>query len=117
MSRLARLVALAIAGVGLGAPVGRADAAVDCQRMSVAETRYLVCTVDVTRANLIMAHTAANGTPYGRLSSFVRAREDEGKAVPLAVNGGMYHADLGPVGYYVEKRDRRVRANTRPGPG
>ena len=41
----------------------------------------------------------------------------QGLSLPFAMNGGMYHRDRSPVGYYVEGRRKLSEAVTGPGPG
>lgn len=64
-----------------------------------------------------MALNDANGSAYGRFQPFVAEQEAAGKTVRFAMNGGMYHRDLSPVGLYVEAGVQQKSLSTRPGPG
>ena len=46
--------------------------------------------------------TAAGRQAFGSLKKFDDAMVAQGKPVPLAMNAGMYHADLSPVGLLVD---------------
>lgn len=98
-------------------PVSASDAPVMCERLTHNEVEALVCTVDVTRADLRMFHANPAGRAYGGFGPLMRELGKSGKTLTFAMNGGMYHEDLSPVGLYVEDGETTKRANTRPGPG
>jgi uncharacterized protein YigE (DUF2233 family) len=55
--------------------------------------------------------------PYGGFWSLDRALAQEGLALGVAMNGGMYHDDRAPVGLYIEKGAEEMRVITSDGPG
>ena len=55
--------------------------------------------------------------PYRSLSEYARSRPRSAPAVAFAMNAGMYEAEGGPVGYYVEAGERLQQLNRSPGPG
>jgi uncharacterized protein YigE (DUF2233 family) len=57
------------------------------------------------------------GRPFGSLGRFARAVDTPQQPVVVAMNAGMYHSDLSPVGLYVEHGQQLVRVNTARGPG
>lgn len=59
----------------------------------------------------------ADGKPYGSIRALRKALGDQGKTLKFAMNGGMYHADLSPVGLYVEKGTEKKRISTKGGYG
>ena len=54
---------------------------------------------------------------YGSFSAVNGALAAEGKTLGFAMNAGMYHRDLSPVGLYVEDGREVTRLVTRDGPG
>jgi uncharacterized protein YigE (DUF2233 family) len=59
----------------------------------------------------------ADGVPYGSFRALKADLAEQSLALPFAMNGGMYHRDRSPVGYYVEGRRKLKEAITGPGPG
>ena len=88
-----------------------------CRRENVANRPFIICQVDATKTTLSVRWQDESGTPFGSLSAMKREADARGEHVIFAMNGGMYHQDLSPVGYFVENRKRLKKANTRPGPG
>ena len=104
-----RLLALAF----LLAPV--AAEAVECRDASFEGAAYTLC--EVTRAeDLRLFHSGPDGA-YGSFRNVDAALGAEGKALAFAMNAGMYHRDLAPVGLYVEDGVEVSRLVTRDGPG
>jgi hypothetical protein len=58
----------------------------------------------------------ADGEVYGTFSR-LEADLPEGQTLGLAMNAGMFHEDLRPVGLYVEDGAQEMRLVTRDGPG
>lgn len=88
--------------------------AVSCRDMSFDGASYTVCEVDPAREHLALYHRdgeAALGG-FGALRDHVAPRE-----VVFAMNAGMYHADLGPVGLYIQNHETLSPIVTRSGPG
>ncbi len=75
------------------------DAAYQCGETLFMDSRFFACVVDPGRVDIRVAHADAHGAPYG---SVVRYLETLAGSRPLlAMNAGMYHADLSPVGLTV----------------
>lgn len=72
---------------------------------------YVVCEIEPRTHRLIVARTDANGKPYGSLEAFDKAMAATGKPVLLAMNAGMYHEGLGPVGLFVENGRQETQLN------
>lgn len=88
-----------------------------CRPLSYEGNDYVVCEIDVRRYRLRTAWRGPDGGPLGSLDRLaLAARPAEGRLV-FAMNGGMYHSDLSPVGLYVEDGQELKRANTAGGPG
>jgi uncharacterized protein YigE (DUF2233 family) len=77
----------------------------------------VVCRADLRRHRISLHWQAPDGTAFGSLAALQRHLVREGTPALFAVNAGMYHADLDPVGLYVENGRQRVRASTASGPG
>ena len=69
-----------------------------CRVERVAGERYTICTFDPARHRVSVRLNGFDGRPYGKLPRLTDARPD----ALFAMNGGMYHDDLAPVGLYVE---------------
>lgn len=93
LAAVAGLVGSATAQARMPAPPEGA-----CRVERVAGERYTICSFDPTRHRITVRLRDGAGRPYGKLSRLTAARP---RAV-FAMNGGMYHDDLGPVGLYRE---------------
>lgn len=103
---------VALAGVAFGAP---AQPPTPCRSLKHEGARYTVCEVDAGRAAIRLYWKQPTGQPYGRLAAL--PTRDGGKPLLFALNGGMFHPDLRPVGLYVENGHQLAPANTAKGPG
>ncbi|SLN43375.1 phosphodiester glycosidase family protein [Roseisalinus antarcticus] len=88
-------------------------AATTCFETTWAETDFTICQVDPATEGLRLFLSDAAGRPY---RSF-RAVEDELGPLRFAMNAGMYHPDLSPVGHYVEEGREEMRVIPNEGPG
>lgn len=102
-----------LAAVFLLAPV--AAEAVECRDTSFEGASYTVCEVTAGE-DLRLFHSGPDGA-YGSFRNVDEALGAEGKALGFAMNAGMYHRDLAPVGLYVEDGVEVSRIVTRDGPG
>ena len=98
-----------------GAAAENAPAA--CAGTTHKSAGYVVCTFDLRRHDLRLFLNDADGAPYGSFRALKADLAGKGMALPFAMNGGMYHDDRSPVGYYVEGRRKLAEAITGPGPG
>ncbi len=97
------------------AGAGSARAQEVCQTRRVAEADYTICTIDLRRYEIRLFWKGPNDEAFG---SFERLRATpEGAKLVFAMNAGMYHDDLSPVGLYVENGRELKKANTANGPG
>jgi uncharacterized protein YigE (DUF2233 family) len=79
--------------------------------------RYTVCTVRIDRATIRLAHARADGSPYATLASLPKTDATTKRPLLFALNAGMFHPDLRPVGLYVEGGKQFMKASTASGPG
>jgi uncharacterized protein YigE (DUF2233 family) len=92
-----------------------AAAAATCRDLSFDGASYTVC--DITLADdLRLFHAGPDGA-YGSFTKLNAALEAKGQTLGLAMNAGMYHRDLAPVGLYVEEGQELSALVTRDGPG
>ncbi|TIS65231.1 phosphodiester glycosidase family protein [Mesorhizobium sp.] len=73
-----------------------------CRDLNFEAIPYIVCEIDVRSYDVAVFHAGADGKVFGSLDKFDRAMSGEGRPVLLAMNAGMYHEDLTPVGLLVE---------------
>ena len=104
-----RLFALAL----LLAPV--AVEAAECRDTTFEGASYSLCEV-VAGEDLRLFHSGPDGA-YGSFKNVDEALGAEGKALGFAMNAGMYHRDLAPVGLYVEDGVEVAPLITSDGPG
>ena len=91
-----------------------AGAAAGCRDMAFEGASYTICEVTAAQ-DLRLFHSG----PEGALGSFAavdQVLEPQGLRLDFAMNAGMYHRDLAPVGLYVENGVQTARLWSR-GPG
>jgi uncharacterized protein YigE (DUF2233 family) len=79
-----------------------------CRDFSFEAVPYIVCEIDLRSYDIAVFHAGDDGKPFGSLDKFDTAIAEEGRPLLLAMNAGMYHEDLTPVGLLVE--DGREKA-------
>lgn len=73
-----------------------------CHDRTFEGVSYVVCAIDPRGYDVKIHWADAAGKPFGSLQAFDSARAVLGEPVLLAMNAGMYHKDLSPVGLLVE---------------
>ncbi len=91
-----------------------AEAAV-CRDTTFDGASYTLCEVE-TGEDLRLFHSGPDGV-YGSFRTLDEALGSDGKALGFAMNAGMYHRDLAPVGLYVEDGVEASGIVTSDGPG
>jgi len=89
--------------------------AAECRDLAFDGASYTVCEV-VQGEDLRLFQSGPDG-PYGSFKNVDAALGAQGKALGFAMNAGMYHRDLAPVGLYVEDGVETAPLVTRDGPG
>jgi uncharacterized protein YigE (DUF2233 family) len=97
-------------------PEGRA-AAGPCRAVSFEAVDYTVCEIDLRRYRVGLFWQDRDGRAYGSLSAFNRAMAAAGDPPVVAMNAGMYHEDLSPVGLFVSGGRLLNPANENDGDG
>ncbi len=90
--------------------------ATDCQRLTHDGQGYTVCEVGL-QDDLRLFLTAPDGLPYGGFGRIDATLAAEGARLGFAMNAGMYHPDLRPVGLYRDPGGEVARIVTGAGPG
>ena len=109
------MFARALALFLLASPASAADA--PCERRELQGRKVVVCTIDTARSSVRTYWQDGSGAPYGSLSGIGKRAADQPGPMLFAMNAGMYHEDLTPVGLYVEGGRQMTKANTAGGPG
>ena len=86
-----------------------------CAARNYEGASYTVCSFDARRDDMRLYWADPQGKPYGGFAPLAQALAARGRKLRFAMNGGMYGADLTPVGLYVEDGKRLRRADTRAG--
>lgn len=89
--------------------------AATCRDTAFDGARYTLC--EITLADdLRLFHAGPEGA-YGSFTRLNDALQAQGLTLGLAMNAGMYHRDLSPVGLHIEEGQEIARLVTRDGPG
>lgn len=102
----AALVALCLPGMA---------EAVTCRDDIFEEASYSVCEV-APGEDLRLFLNGPDG-PYGSFAALATGLEATGRTLAFAMNAGMFHEDLAPVGLYIENFQQKARIVTSDGPG
>lgn len=73
-----------------------------CEVMREGSASYLVCRFDPLENDIRLHLTSPEGQVYGGFQSLRRQLWAERRVLTFAMNAGMYHDDLSPVGYFAE---------------
>lgn len=111
---LAIRVGMAAAALGLGGVHAQGRT---CAPLAHEGESYIVCQVDLRQHRLDLFWKDRKGEAYGSVGALSRSLQGEGQRPLFLMNAGMYHAELDPVGLYVEGGRQLVRASTTSGPG
>lgn len=92
-----------------------AAVAADCRDVTFEGASYTLCEVTLGE-DLRLFHSGPDGA-YGSFRNVDVALAAEGKMLGFAMNAGMYHRDLAPVGMHIENGVESAPLITRAGPG
>jgi len=73
-----------------------------CEETVFEGARTILCVIDPSDYDIALAYRGADDQVYGSVAKAVTALAAGGRLPVLAMNAGMYHADMLPVGLYVE---------------
>ncbi|MEM9939690.1 MAG: phosphodiester glycosidase family protein [Pseudomonadota bacterium] len=88
-----------------------------CQQIEHIGSPYTVCSYTRSETDIRLFHSDADGTPYLQFDALVEDLKAQDKTLVFAMNGGMYHEDRSPVGYYRDGSGDQASVNTNVGPG
>ncbi len=89
----------------------------NCRAVSYANVDHTVCTYAVDEIEVRLFLSSTNGRPFGRFSKLEASLKETEHQPLMLMNGGMYHADLLPVGLYVENSREEKQVSTKAGWG
>ncbi len=90
--------------------------AADCDSVEFDGARFTACTIDMRHEDVRLFLRDPAGDVYGTFTR-IEAGLPEGQSLALAMNAGMFHDDLRPVGLYIEDGTQEMRLVTQDGPG
>jgi uncharacterized protein YigE (DUF2233 family) len=73
-----------------------------CQQMRDGAATYLACRFDPVHEEIRLHLASPEGEVYGGFAGLRRQLWAERRVLTFAMNAGMYHDDLSPVGYFAE---------------
>ena len=88
-----------------------------CEDIVFENSRYIACQVDPVRAQLALHLNDSAGQPWRSLQRLAEDRRGQGKSFIFAMNAGMYHEDMSPVGLHVEGGKEFAPLNSGAGEG
>ncbi|MEL6829677.1 MAG: phosphodiester glycosidase family protein [Pseudomonadota bacterium] len=88
-----------------------------CQPIDHRGDTYIVCSFDAATDQIKLFHSDAEGMPFLQFDTLARELSETGETLIFAMNGGMYHDDRRPVGYYLDEYGDQGSVNTNDGPG
>jgi len=89
----------------------------ECRTLSHKDAAYTVCSYQTAKVKVRLHLKDKDATHYGRLSRLNQHLAGSKSAPLMLMNGGMYHANLGPVGLYVENKKQLKNPSTKGGWG
>ena len=102
------------------APMAQGDAVTlpdMCREIVFEQARIVACDVDPATDDIRIAHSGPDGAPYGSVPALAAAVQGGAVPLKLAMNAGMYHADMRPVGLLVEEGHEVSPLETAEGAG
>ena len=113
------IIIMIILGLGITLGAVTVSAEIDdkpCDALVFDGARFTVCSVELD-ADIRLFLNNADGVPYGQFSTLSQALAKNGETLNLAMNGGMYHSDRRPVGYFIDQGEKKQELMTRKSSG
>lgn len=102
----------AILSASLAAPASAA-----CRNVSYLGADYVACSFDPAANDIRLYNKDQAGAPFKSFKALSRELRHRDEYLVFAMNGGMYHQDLSPVGLHIEEGVEQSPLNTNPGWG
>ncbi|AWM25400.1 lipoprotein signal peptide [Sinorhizobium fredii USDA 205] len=106
------LAGAAILSAGLAAPAVAA-----CRNVSHLGEDYIACSFDPAANDIRLYSKDQAGAPFKSFKALSLELRHRDEYIVFAMNGGMYHEDLSPVGLHIEEGLEQAPLNTNPGWG
>ena len=91
--------------------------ALECERIQAQGKGYSICRVDLRQDKLQLFLRDAAGEPFRNFDALALMLAGRGQQLPFAMNAGMYHPDMSPVGLFVADQVELAGLNTSTGKG
>jgi uncharacterized protein YigE (DUF2233 family) len=88
-----------------------------CRELTHKGDAYTVCAFSMREHEIRLFHSDAEGEPYRQFTTLERELDEQAYQLIFAMNGGMYHEDRSPVGFYRDEHGDKANVNTNDGPG
>jgi uncharacterized protein YigE (DUF2233 family) len=109
-------VKVRIAALAISLSLSSSACALDCEAITFANIPYSVCRANITDGPKLFLHDD-KGKPFKSFSSLKNWLSKRGQKLVFAMNAGMYHRDLTPVGLFVAESQKTWPLNTSGGKG
>lgn len=120
MHLLALILVISLAVAGCAEHPAAPDAATGeraCVSAPHKGDAYTVCKFSMSEHRIRLFHSDAEGEAYRQFNTLERELDEQGQSLIFAMNGGMYHEDRSPVGFFRDEFGDRATVNTNDGPG
>ncbi|XEN31201.1 YigE (DUF2233 family protein) [Ensifer sp. WSM1721] len=88
-----------------------------CRNVNHLGQDYIACSFDPAASDIRLYNKDQAGVPFRSFKALSLELRQRGEYLVFAMNGGMYHDDLSPVGLHVEEGTEQAPLNTNPGWG
>lgn len=106
------LAGAAILSASLSAP-----ASASCRNVTQLGEEYIACSFDPASSDIRLYNKDQSGVPFRSFKALSLELRQRNEYLVFAMNGGMYHEDLSPVGLHIEEGAEKAPLNTNPGWG
>lgn len=106
------LAGAAILSASLAAP-----AAANCRNVTHLGEEYIACSFDPASSDIRLYNKDQAGAPFKSFKALSQDLSHRDEYLLFAMNGGMYHEDLSPVGLHIEDGVEQTPLNTNLGWG
>ncbi len=91
--------------------------ALECKKDKFENINFTICTASILTDDIRLYLRNKDGVPFGNFNVLQQELNSKGKELSFAMNAGMYHPDLSPVGHFKEVFNEKKKVISRPGPG
>ena len=91
--------------------------ALDCKKDKFENINLTICKVSILTDDVRLYLRNKDGIPFGNFNALRQELNNKGIELSFAMNAGMYHSDLSPVGHFKEEFSEKKKVISTPGPG